>query len=81
MVEQVCRRAVALLAMWLVHLALFRAGSLAAWFGLLVASYNIVSSLFNSHLFDFVQGLIYVFAVGVLGGIMRRDAPPGSERT
>src|SRR5262249_3318011 len=59
--------AVALLAMWIAHLALFRAGTPVAWIGLLVVTYNIVSSLFNSHLFDFGQGWLYVFGVGVTG--------------
>jgi O-antigen ligase len=30
---------------------------------------NFVGSLFNSHLFDFVQGWVYVFGVGVAGGM------------
>jgi O-antigen ligase len=55
-------------AMWIAHLALFRAGGLVAWSGLVVVAQNVVSSLFNSHLFDFNQGWLYVFAVGVLGG-------------
>jgi O-antigen ligase len=55
-------------AMWIAHLALFRGGGLVAWSGLVVVVQNIVSSLFNSHLFDFNQGWMYVFGVGVLGG-------------
>jgi O-antigen ligase len=57
-----------LIAMWIAHLALFRDASLMAWFGLVVVASNIVSSLFNSHLFDFTQGWIYVFGLGVTGG-------------
>jgi hypothetical protein len=30
---------------------------------------NIVGSLFNSHLFDFLQGWVYVVGVGVAGGV------------
>ena len=64
-----------LYAMWIGHLYLFCAGGLAAWVGLVIAAQNIVSSLFNSHLFDFTQGWIYVFGVGVAGGtVLRRDA-------
>jgi O-antigen ligase len=33
---------------------------------------NIVGSLFNSHLMDFTQTWIYVFAVGVFGGVVLR---------
>jgi hypothetical protein len=64
--------AIALLAVWIAHLALFRAGTPVAWIGLLVVTYNIVSSLFNSHLFDFGQGWLYVFGVGVTGGAVLR---------
>ena len=62
----------ALVAMWMAHLALFRPRSPVAWLGLLVVTYNIVSSLFNSHLFDFGQGWLYVFGVGVIGGTVLR---------
>ena len=68
-------------AMWIAHLALFfRAEGLIAWCGLIVVTQNIVSSLFNSHLFDFNQGWFYVFGVGVLGGTLlslRAPAPSG----
>jgi hypothetical protein len=36
---------------------------------------NIVSSVAHSHLFDFGNGWLYVFAVGVLGGVVLRDIP------
>jgi O-antigen ligase len=66
-----------LYAMWLVHLLLFRADGLASWIGLLVVVQNIVSSLFNSHLFDFHEGWMYVLGVGIAGGMVlqarRRD--------
>jgi O-antigen ligase len=57
-----------LIAMWIAHLALFRDGTLTAWFGTVIVVQNIVSSLFNSHLFDFTQGWLYVVGVGILGG-------------
>jgi O-antigen ligase len=58
-------------AMWIAHLALFfRAEGLVAWCGLITVTQNIVSSLFNSNLFDFNQGWFYVFGVGVLGGTL-----------
>jgi O-antigen ligase len=59
-----------LYAMWIAHLALFRGGGLIGWCGLSLVAQNIVSSLFNSHLFDFTQGWLYVFGVGMLGGAM-----------
>jgi O-antigen ligase len=74
---------VVMYAMWIAHLALFfRAQGLMAWCGLIVVAQNIVSSLFNSHLFDFNQGWFYVFGVGVLGGTLlslrpREPAPSG----
>ncbi len=57
-----------LLAMWIAHLALFRTGSFAAWVGLVVVVQNIVGSLFNSHLFDFTHGWVYVVGFGIAGG-------------
>lgn len=66
----------ALWALWLSHFLLFRGeAGLIAWIGEIVVVQNIISSLFNSHLFDFTQGWIYVFGVGVAGGmILRRRA-------
>lgn len=63
-----------LFAMWIAHLLLFRGGALVGWFGTLVVVQNIVASLFNSHLVDFTQGWLYVFGVGVLGGMALRQA-------
>jgi O-antigen ligase len=58
-----------LYAMWLSHLRLFRGDDLASWIGLLVVVQNIFTSLFNSHIFDFHEGWMYVFGVGVAGGM------------
>lgn len=66
---------IALYAMWLVHLVLFRNAGWANWAGFLIVVQNIVSSLFNSHLFDFLEGWIYVLGVGVLGGMVLRERP------
>ncbi len=72
---------VALWALWLSHFLLFRGElGLAAWIGEVVVVQNIVSSLFNSHLIDFTQGWIYVFGVGVAGGmILRRRGQSGAD--
>jgi O-antigen ligase len=58
-----------LYGMWLVHLWLFRGDGLVAWIGLLVVVQNIFTSLFNSHIFDFHEGWMYVLGVGVAGGM------------
>ena len=58
-----------LYGLWFAHLSLFRGEGLASWIGLLVVVQNMLSSLFNSHLFDFTEGWIYVLGVGVAGGM------------
>jgi O-antigen ligase len=63
---------VVLYAMWLSHLLLFRGADLVAWIGLLVVVQNIFTSLFNSHLFDFSEGWMYVLGVGIAGGMVLR---------
>ncbi|MGY4311375.1 O-antigen ligase family protein [Bradyrhizobium sp. JR3.5] len=66
-----------LYAMWLLHLLLFRGDGLVNWIGLLVVVQNISSSLFNSHIFDFHEGWMYVLGAGVAGGM----ALKGRSRT
>src|ERR1700730_529395 len=63
---------VLLLAMWAAHFWMFLVPGHAAWIGASVVVQNFVGSLFNSHLFDFTQGWLYVLGVGVAGGIMLR---------
>jgi O-antigen ligase len=72
-----------LLAMWIAHVLLFLPGGLTAWVGMIVVVDNVVSSLFNSHLFDFTSGWLYVFGVGVAGGavLRQRDAASSSATT
>jgi O-antigen ligase len=57
-----------LYAMWYFHLTLFLQHGLVSSIGLIVVTQNFVSSLTNSHLFDFTEGWIYVLGVGVAGG-------------
>ena len=64
--------AVLLISMWISHLLLFRGAGFVAGLGLVIVLQNIVSSLFNSHLFDFFHGWLYVFGVGVVGGMALR---------
>jgi hypothetical protein len=61
-----------LVAMWIAHAFLFCAGGTAALVGMLVVVQSIVASLFNSYLFDFTTGWLYVFGVGVCGGMALR---------
>jgi O-antigen ligase len=61
---------IVLYALWWQHLKLFRGEGLAAWIGLLVVVQNVFTSLFNSHLFDFHEGWMYVLGVGVAGGMV-----------
>jgi O-antigen ligase len=71
--------AVVLWAMWIAHLLLFRGPNLAEWVGLVIVVQNIIGSLFNSHLFDFVQGWVYVIGVGVAGGMALRNTVSRGE--
>ena len=68
-------------AMWVFHLHLLmvRGDGLVAWVGLVVVVQNIIGSLFNSHLFDFVQGWVYVVGVGVAAGAAMKSRSPNSK--
>jgi len=70
--------AAVLLAMWAAHGLLFRGAGLMASIGTIIVVQNFLSSLVNSHLFDFGQGWLYVFGVGIVGGTVLRNAqrPP-----
>jgi O-antigen ligase len=70
-----------LYAMWLLHLLLFRGEGLANWIGLLVVVQNIFTSLFNSHIFDFHEGWMYVLGVGVAGGMVLKGRSGAVDRT
>ena len=61
-----------LYAMWYFHLQLFRGSFFASWIGLVIVVQNFISSLLNSHLFDFHEGWVYVLGVGVAGGMVAR---------
>jgi O-antigen ligase len=72
--------ALVLWAMWIAHLHLFRGDSVTAWLGLVVVVQNIVFSTVHSHLFDFASGWLYVFAVGVLGGMVLKERSKQVDR-
>ena len=63
---------IALYALWFVHLGMFLKEGFIAELGLLVIVQNMVGSLFNSHLFDFSEGWLYMLGVGVAGGLVAR---------
>jgi len=69
-----------LYAMWLLHLLLFRGDGFANWIGLLVVVQNIFTSLFNSHIFDFHEGWMYVLGVGVAGGMVLKARKAAEAR-
>lgn len=71
---------VVLYALWYTHLQMFRKEGLVAEFGALLVVQNVISSFFNSHLFDFTEGWLYVLGVSVAGGILakREEAPAPS---
>ena len=66
--------------MWIAHLALFRGGTLMAWFGLVVVVQNIVGRC-SIRTVRLQPGWIYVFGVGVTGGAVLRGATtqPGGK--
>jgi O-antigen ligase len=68
-----------LIAMWVAHWLFFFGSSHVGWFGLVVVTQNIVSSLFNSHLNDFTAGWVYVFGVGVIAGMVRSASTDASQ--
>ncbi len=61
-----------LCALWIAHTRMFLRPGLIAELGLIVVVQNIVGSLFNSHLFDFTEGWLYVLGVGVAGGMVAK---------
>jgi len=70
-----------LCGIWLSHFMLFRGGGPAAWIGLLVVVQNVFTSLFNSHIFDFHEGWMYVLGVGIAGGMLKRSQGRSEART
>lgn len=60
-------------AMWIAQLLSFRGAGVVAWAGLVAVTANIVGSLFNSFIFDFTEGWIYIVGVGVVAGLMQRQ--------
>ena len=59
-----------LVTMWLVHFRLFLARDPVSLLGLAVVIQNVVGSLFNSHLSQVTQGMLYCLAVGLIGSLI-----------
>jgi O-antigen ligase len=70
--------AILLVAMWVAHFLLFSGNGLLSVIGAIVVAHNVVSSLFDLYLFAFVPGWLYVFGVGVIGGMVLRQRDPAS---
>jgi hypothetical protein len=68
-------------AMWISQLVVFWGPGTLRWIGLVIVTSNIVGSLFNSFIFDFTEGWIYVIGFGVVAGMTRRQtsAAPGDK--
>ena len=60
-------------SMWIAHFLLFNRDGTIAWMGTVVVVENVLSSAVHSHLFDFANGWLYIFGVGVLGGMILRQ--------
>jgi hypothetical protein len=65
--------AAVLWAMWASHFLLFCGNGFLAWVGLTIITQNVIGSLFNSFLFDFTEGWLYVLGVGVAAGAVLRQ--------
>lgn len=63
---------IVLYAFWSVHLRMFLKNGFIAELGLLLVVQNVTGSIFNSHLFDFAEGWLYVLGVGVAGGMIAK---------
>ncbi|HWL06524.1 MAG TPA: O-antigen ligase family protein [Xanthobacteraceae bacterium] len=64
-----------LVATWLSHLLLlWRASGPVAWAGLVVTVTGIVGAMFNSMLFDFTPGWLYILMVGTMAGHVLRES-------
>jgi O-antigen ligase len=68
--------AAVLLAMWAAHLRFFLSPGLPSGIGLAVVVQNVISSQFNSSLFDATHGWLYVLGVGVTSGMILRGSTP-----
>jgi O-antigen ligase len=73
-----------LMALWIAHFRLFIGRDFSSVMGLGIFAMTFVGSLFNSHISQVTQGMLYCLGIGLLGAVVlqRRTAitPPQSER-
>lgn len=62
--------------MWISQLMFFWGRGSLAWIGLVIVTTNVVGSLFNSFIFDFTEGWLYVIGLGVVAGMVQRQTGP-----
>ena len=72
--------ALALWLMWGAAAWTFLGTSFVSLVGLIFVVQHVVGSLFNSSLFDFTPGWLYVFAVGTLAGTVSRERAVNRQR-
>jgi O-antigen ligase len=65
-----------LLAMWVAHAVLFFDRGVVGLFGLAAVWLNVLGSLFNSHISQVTQGMLYCMAVGLLGALVLARTRP-----
>lgn len=72
-----------LLAMWAAHFRLFAECDMISTMGLAIVAQNFVGSLFNSHISQVTQGMLYCLGVGLLGAVVLQieavKAKPSSD--
>jgi len=68
-----------LLLLWYQHFQHFRGAGIVAWIGTLVVVQNVLSSMLNSHIFDFTEGWMYVLGVGAAAGARRKSSGKSRE--
>jgi hypothetical protein len=64
---------IVLWAMWSAQLTFSWSSGLIAWIAIAVVSANVVGSLFNSLVFDFTEGWLYVLGFSVTAGMLLRE--------
>ena len=67
-------------AMWIAQFARFWTTGFIAWVGLVLTVQNIVGSLFNSFIFDFTEGWLYVLGMGVTAGMLASEMKRHNSR-